>query len=96
MCIRDSAFSVSVGKSGKYLCRYLPDEIYQRFLQTYPEARIGSMWESVFHMCGLFDQTARYVSGELNFFYDLAEAAGSLGYLEHVQKLPDDAHAVYG
>lgn len=91
----DNSFSVSVGKSAKYLGNFLPEEIYQSYLQTYPAARSGAVWEAVFLMCDLFDQSAAYLSGKLNLFYDSAEAAGSRGYLKHVQTLPKDAKAVY-
>ena len=33
---KDHDFSVSVGKSGKYLERYLPKELYESYLRTYP------------------------------------------------------------
>lgn len=91
----DHDFSISVGKSAKYLGKFLPAELYQRYLQTYPTAQTDAIWEAVLLLCGLFDQSALYVSGKLNLYYDLMEAAGSRGYLEHVQKLPAGAKAVY-
>ena len=43
-------FSCSVGKSGKYLKNYLPNEIWDRFLKTYPAGNVSSIWDSLFEM----------------------------------------------
>ncbi len=88
-------FSVSIGKSGKYMCRYLTDEQWQNFLKTYADAEVENLWNAVEIMCRLFDETARDVACELNFSYNTEEAAASWEYLRHVRVLPADADAVY-
>ncbi len=88
-------FSVSAGKSGKYMKRYLPEKIRGRYLATYSRADIKEIWESVFTMCGLFHETAAEFGQKLNFVYDYKEAENSLKYLEHVRYLPADAKEIY-
>jgi hypothetical protein len=44
-------FKVSVGKSGKYMNRWLSKELYQRYLDTYSHADKEAIWKSVFIMC---------------------------------------------
>lgn len=88
-------FSCSVGKAGKYLEKFLPSGIWQRYLETYSGAQLEAMWESVAVMCGLFDETAKGISAELEFSYNQEEADASRGFLEHVKNLPSDATEVY-
>ncbi|HBM81397.1 MAG TPA: aminoglycoside adenylyltransferase [Clostridiaceae bacterium] len=89
-----TGFSFSVGKSGKYLNRYLPDDIWRKFLQTYSNADIVSMWKSVFVMGELFERTARSVAEEFGFSYDFEQSQRILSYLKHISKLPKDAKEI--
>ena len=77
-------FSCSVGKSGKYLYRYLPKEQYELLLKTYSDGAVESIWKSVFVMCDLFGQVAREVSKKLSYAYDEKEENGARFYLEQV------------
>ena len=51
---KDHDFSVSVGKSGKYLKRYLPKELYERYLRTYPVGEKEAIWKSVLDVVRVF------------------------------------------
>lgn len=84
-------FSVSVGKSAKYMKDYLPEDWYTQFLHTYAVAETEAVWAAVDTMCGLFDRTAREVGAVLGFAYNETEAGNSRGYLERVRELPGDA-----
>lgn len=87
-------FSVSVGKSGKFLDKYLPKDLWERFLKTYSTANINSMWESIFIMCSLFDEVAELISKELRFSYDKTEAMNSLKFLNNAKILSKSAREV--
>jgi len=91
----DTGFSASMGKSGKYLYRWLPKEDWQDFLKTYASGETEEIWESVMVMCGLFDRTAKDVGERLGYSYDRETAKGSWGHLKHVRQLPRDAEGVY-
>lgn len=88
-------FTVSVGKSGKYMYRWLSEDIWERFLKTYCNGVRKEIWESVFVMCDLFHQCAMYVGCELGFAYNMAEEQGSRKYLERVYALPHDAKEIF-
>ena len=88
-------FSVSIGKSGKYMHRYLPAEDWQRYLTTYSSADIDETWDAVFDMCRFFEEVALDVAAQLGYTYNTAEAQGSFGFLQHVRQLPKDAKEVY-
>ena len=88
-------FSVSVGKSGKYMYRWLSPDTWERFLATYSGADIKEIWNSVFIMCDLFNDAAREIAMELEFSYNETEAENSRGWLERVKELPDNAEDIY-
>jgi aminoglycoside 6-adenylyltransferase len=87
----ETNFSCSIGKSGKYMRRYLSDEIYNRFLKTYSDCNLDHLWSSVFVMCNLFNEVAIEVATELGFTYNQEEANASVKYLNVVHTLPKDA-----
>ena len=84
-------FGVSIGKSAKYMNRYLEKETYQRYLKTYFAADVEEAWKAVSVMCKLFDQTAKEVAAALNYRYDEHEAEMAEKYLMDVRFLPKDA-----
>lgn len=88
-------YTVSVGKSGKYLSRYLTEEQMKRLLLTYPGGELRFMWQAVFAMCDLFDETARKTAELLGFFYNEKEAYYSRLFLDCTYELPSDADKVY-
>ena len=84
-------YSVSVGKSGKYLPRWISAEEWEAYLRTYSGTGIDEMWESVETMCGLFAKTARFVAEKSGYTYNEREEAGCLWYLRRVRDLPADS-----
>lgn len=93
--VKDYDFSISVGKSGKYLKKYLSKEFYERYLKTYPAGKKEAIWESVMEMCDLFEAAAREISEDLGLPYNEEEGKNSRAYLEHVYQLPKDAKTIY-
>lgn len=91
----ETNFMVSVGKSSKYMKKWVSPEIWEKYLHTYSIAEVNEMWSSVFLMCDLFHTVALEVSVKSGFTYDCIEAKNSRSYLEHVYKLPKEAKSVY-
>ncbi len=90
-----TGFQVSVGKSAKYLGRWLGQEEYQEYLGTYFGGKTEDAWEAVFCMCSLFRRTAKEVAEGLGYVYHTQEEEAALSFLEHVRHLPKDAKGVY-
>lgn len=88
-------FTVSCGKSGKYMYRWLPKQVWGRFLQTWCGPEQEEIWEAVFLLCDLFAETAEEVSGQLGYTYNSEEAENARMYLAHVRRLPKDAKEVF-
>ena len=87
-------FTVSTGKSGKYMYKWLPEEDWKAYLDTYCGADAGSMWRSVEIMCRLFYDTSKWLSVELGFSFNKEEADNSLWYMKRVKGLPVDADSI--
>lgn len=91
----ETKFSVSVGKSAKYMYRWLTEEEWNSYLSTYCGAQVQECWNAVFRMCDLFDTTARYVGQELKYTYNEEESKNARYFLEHVRQLPKDAKEIF-
>lgn len=85
-------FSCSVGKSGKYMYRYLPREVWQTFLTTYPDGEAEHIWQAVFTMCDMFEEAAKEVALALKYAYQEEEAKASREYLRRVYNMPPKAY----
>ncbi len=84
-------FSVSVGKSAKYMHKWLFLDEWEKYLQTYCGADVNSIWRSVEIMYLLFAEAAAWVGKELDFEYNDIEANNSMYFLNKVKALPKDA-----
>ncbi|WP_124068446.1 aminoglycoside 6-adenylyltransferase [Clostridium sp. E02] len=88
-------FTVSVGKSGKYMYQWIEKKEWETYLSTYFTGRVSEAWEAVMIMCNLFGQTAIYVGDRLEFNYNELEGKNARGFLEHVRQLPKNAKKIY-
>ncbi len=90
-----SDFCVSVGKSSKYLYKWLDGNEYRQYLDTFFAGDISGAWSAVLKMCDLFEKTALFVAEELGYTYNRDEAAAARGFLEHVKRLPENAEEIF-
>lgn len=77
-------WTVSTGKSSKYLYRWLPEKDWQMLLSTYFDGNIDNAWNAVFNMCELFEDAARYVAENLGFKYNEEEGRCARAFLENI------------
>lgn len=84
-------FSVSTGKSAKYLYKWISEEEYKEYLNTYFGGDTEEAWKAIFSMCGLFNSVAGFVARELEYNYNKKEAEAAEGFLRRVKNLPEDA-----
>jgi len=88
-------FSVNIGKSGKYMYRWLDKKEWVAYLSTYFSGQVFEAWEAVMRMCDLFEQTALYVGENLGYQYNEVEGKNARGYLERVRQLSKDVDTIY-
>ena len=77
-------FKVSVGKSAKYISKYLESDIYENYLKTFFTCDIEAAWKSIFLMCDLFEKMAVEVSSFLQYKYNKTECKNAKNYLEKI------------
>lgn len=87
----ETDFSLSIGKNGKYLKRYVDDETWTRLLKTFPSGSYEHAWRTLFTMTALFEEVAIEVAKHFGFTYSFEEAENVKAYLKHVQQLGPDA-----
>ncbi|UHA74674.1 aminoglycoside 6-adenylyltransferase [Paenibacillus sp. 481] len=91
----ETDFSVSIGKSGKYIEKYVPEAIWNELLSTYANGSYADTWRALFAMGNLFRSTAAVVAEQLGYDYDRAEDERVTAYLRHVEQLPPTATQIY-
>lgn len=90
----DYEFSISAGKSCKYM-KTLSPEYYQRFLKTYAIAEREAIWQAVFTMCDLLNEIAQWLADKLMYRYNREEAENCMQYLKDIVQLHADAKKIY-
>lgn len=88
-------FSVSVGKRGKYLEKYLSEQSWQELLSTYATGSYEDTWRALLATGHLFRVTAEFVAERLNYEYPYEEDERVTAYLKHIKDLPAKAHEIY-
>ncbi len=82
-----TGWTVSTGKSSKYLYKWLSEEEWQMLLSTYFDGNVAHAWKSVFNMCKLFENTARFVGEKSGWEYHEREGKAAQDFLEYVHRL---------
>lgn len=72
-------FSVTSGMWGKYFKKYLPVELYEKYLKTY--LNYENLWESIFTACELFRTVASAVAKHLAYEYNQSDDDNMMQYL---------------
>lgn len=78
----ENAWSVSVGKSGKYMNRYLTPEVWKRYLETVSSCEYEAIKRATEAMIALFEETAKEVAGYLGTIYNQTEAEAAKEYFK--------------
>lgn len=80
-------FKVSVGKSAKYISKYLENDIYENYLKTFFTCDIEAAWKSIFLMCDLFEKISEEVATCFKFDHNSKEARNAREFLKRVREL---------
>ena len=80
----ENDWSVSVGKSDKYMNRYLTPEIWHRYLETVPSCEYEAIKQATETMIDLFEETAKEVAEYLGTTYNQTEADAAREYFKWV------------
>ena len=80
-------FSVSVGKSGKYMNKWLLDDDYEMLLETYSGGLAGEMYHALKVMADLFDKIGLFVGDKLGYEYNERDSKAARIYVDMVRKM---------
>lgn len=83
----DTGFSLSTGKNGKYLEKYMTKQSWLSLMSTYPGGTYEEVWRALFDTLELFRNTAKEVAELLNYEYPLDDDKKVTAYLMRVQQL---------
>jgi aminoglycoside 6-adenylyltransferase len=91
----DRGFDLCLGKSWKYLQRYLDDSMWSRLMETYNWSDYDAGWNALTAACELFAEVAPAVGKSLGYEYDREEAEASFAFVRHIRSLPRDAAGIF-
>ncbi|KGP90676.1 aminoglycoside adenylyltransferase [Pontibacillus chungwhensis BH030062] len=80
-------FTVSAGKGGKDLGKYLDPKEWKQLVATYPDGEYERIWQSLFTMCDLFEEVSEHVAYVFGFERS-DEGERVRPYLHQVRNLP--------
>ncbi|WP_152393459.1 aminoglycoside 6-adenylyltransferase [Paenibacillus guangzhouensis] len=81
----DTEYTLSIGKSDKFLQQYVTREIWERLLSTYNMVSIPSMWAALDTCVALFRETAHQIAKQYQYSYPAYDAKIS-PYIDHIRK----------
>ncbi|WP_027702748.1 aminoglycoside 6-adenylyltransferase [Metaclostridioides mangenotii] len=65
----DTDFNVNLGKSYKYLNKYIEDEIFNEIMKTYRTDTVEDIWDALFITHNLFRKYSFKLANSLNYIY---------------------------
>jgi aminoglycoside 6-adenylyltransferase len=77
----DNGFSVSFGKSGKNMKKYLAPGLYNNVLNTYSDSIIENNWAALLLMADIFAEVSGDVANKLGFMINYTEQNNAKNYL---------------
>ena len=80
-----TGFSVSCGKSNRFFKRYLPEDLYARYVRACPDGEPEHIWAAVEEACSCYHDAAALVGGHLGFEYPQEEEDGFFRYLQIIK-----------
>ena len=78
----ETSYSVSCGKMNKYFKRYLSEDVYQLYLQTFPDSNYEHFKQSIENSCKLFHETGMMTAENLGLIYPIEYEDGFIKYVE--------------
>lgn len=77
----ENDFGMSLGKSGKFAVKYLPEEMYFDVLKTYSDADRENNWAALIRMMSMFKELQKEISEKLGFNTNTTEADNTFEYI---------------
>jgi aminoglycoside 6-adenylyltransferase len=82
----ENDFEVNVGKSNRFLKKYVDPKIWARIIQTYPDAERVNIWKSLIEMTNIFDEVGIESAKKMGLNYNRIEAEDVRKYMQSMEK----------
>jgi len=79
-------WTANVGKAGRWLQRFLPEEIWEAYARTYADADSDRIWEALFETGALTRTVGLAVAEKLGYAYPMEEDRKVSAYLRRLRK----------
>lgn len=79
-------FQISLGKSGKFAKKLIPEPLYENILKTYSDSNIQNNWKALLLMITLFTNEQNKLGKALKFQINTTEAENSTKYIQKTRK----------
>lgn len=84
-------WAVDIGREGRWIKRFLSENIYSEFIHLYTTKGYLSIWEKLFCIGPFANKIALEISRELNYPYSEQEVQRVTKFLHRINSLPDNA-----
>lgn len=82
---------IDVGRRGRWLKRYLSENVYSDFIHLYPTKGYVSMWDRLFCMGPFINKIAKEIGMESGYGYDQSCGRLVTDFLHRINSLPNNA-----
>jgi aminoglycoside 6-adenylyltransferase len=84
-------WQVNVGKCGKWFKSFLPEELYNEFIDLYPSTDYQEIWQSLFRTGEFIYRIGLKLADELGYNYSWQDDINVTEYIKQIKELPADA-----
>lgn len=84
-------WAVDIGREGRWIKRFISENLYSDFIHLYPTKGYLSIWEKLFCIGPFANKIALEISRELNYPYSEQEVQRVTKFLHRINSLPDNA-----
>lgn len=77
--------SVSTGKMGKFYKKYLPIDLYEKYLNTYSDTNKKNIWNSIIECCDLFSELSKSVANHCHYEYIQSDEINMRKYVNELK-----------
>ncbi|QHQ63554.1 aminoglycoside adenylyltransferase [Anaerocolumna sedimenticola] len=89
----DKDWKLNVGKSGKWLKKYLTKDIYEEFISLYSSADYEEQWDKLLRSGSLIREIGQELADKMGYVYPLQDDQNVSDYIRRIKSLPCNAQS---
>ncbi len=92
----DKDWKINVGKCGKWLGRFLPENLYEEYISFYSGADYEEQWDKLLRVGSFIRKTGQNLAMKLGYQYPLSDDMNVSEYIRKIHLLPKNAESLEG